>query len=147
MICNECSGDSAGCKELWWRGIKVCQTRITSAGNGGLSGYRQLPLSYSEEALVKTYTYLALPSRLPRSTAGHTSLLFGYCNCLPGAVIRNTISRYVDTIRNTPIIELYINEDNARSGCNGCKTRHIVIPAKTGIQLVKQSPRSGQSRV
>ena len=45
------------------------------------------------------------------------------------------------------IIELYINEDNARGGCNGCKTRHIVIPAKTGIQLVKQSPRSGQSRV
>jgi len=38
-------------------------------------------------------------------------------------------------------IELFINEDNARNECNSCKTHHIVIPAKAGIQLVEQSPR------
>ena len=49
--------------------------------------------------------------------------------------------------RDGRTIKLCIIEDNARNECDSMKGHHIVIPAKAGIQLVKQPLRSGQRRV
>ena len=38
-------------------------------------------------------------------------------------------------------------KDNTLNECNSMQNHRIVIPAQAGVQLINQSPRSGQSHV